>query len=66
MRNRYHERFEALAAPFHEQLEAYERQAGESGEQQYIEHAAALMEALNGEERALYLELAKEAYEREG
>jgi len=24
------------------------------------------MEALNGEERALYLELAKEAYEREG
>ncbi|MFF5864917.1 NEL-type E3 ubiquitin ligase domain-containing protein [Pseudomonas sp. NPDC012596] len=66
VRNRYPERFEALAAPFHEQLEAYERQAGETGEQQYIEHAAALMEALNGEERALYLELAKEAYEREG
>jgi len=66
VRNRYPERFEALAAPFHEQLEAYEHQAGESGEQQYIEHAAALMEALNGEERALYLELAKEAYEREG
>lgn len=65
MRNLNPERFEALAAPYHEQLEAYERQAGESGEQQYLEHAAALMEALNSEERALYLALAKEAYGRE-
>jgi hypothetical protein len=65
VRNRYPERFEALAAPFHEQLEAYELQAGDSGEQQYLERAAALMETLNGEERALYLELAKEAYGRE-
>lgn len=65
VRNRYPERFEALAAPFHEQLEAYELQAGDSGEQQYLERAAALMETLNGEERALYLQLAKEAYGRE-
>lgn len=65
VRNLNPERFEALAAPYHEQLEAYERQAGESGEQQYLEHAAALMEALNSEERALYLALAKEAYGRE-
>ena len=65
VRNRYPERFEALAAPFHEQLEAYELQAGDSGEQQYLERAAALMEALNAEERALYLELARNAYGRE-
>ena len=65
VRNRYPERFEALAAPFHEQLEANELQAGDSGEQQYLERAAALMETLNGEERALYLQLAKEAYGRE-
>ncbi len=65
VRNRYPDRFEALAAPFHEQLEEYERQAGESGEQVYLERAAALMEALIAQERALYLELAKEAYGRE-
>lgn len=64
-RNRYPERFEALAAPFHEQLEGYEREAGESGEQLYLERADVLMAALNAEERALYLELAREAYERE-
>jgi len=66
VRNRYPERFEAMAAPFHEQLEADERQAGLSGEQPYLQNALTLMEALNSEERALYLELAREAYEREG
>ncbi|MFJ4054781.1 NEL-type E3 ubiquitin ligase domain-containing protein [Pseudomonas sp. NPDC089743] len=65
VRNRYAERFEALAAPYHEQLEAFERETGESGEQLYLERADALMAALNAEERALYLELAREAYERE-
>jgi len=66
VRNRYPERFEAMAAPFHEQLEADERQAGLSVEQPYLQNALILMEALNSEERALYLELAREAYEREG
>ena len=66
VRNRYPERFEAMAAPFHEQLEADERQAGLSVEQPYLQNALTLMEALNSEERALYLELAREAYEREG
>ena len=65
VRNRYPERFEALAAPFHEQLEGFERQVGEAGEQLYLERAAALMAELNTQERALYLELAREAYARE-
>ena len=65
VRNRYPERFEALAAPFHEQLEQAEREVVEEGEQHYLERAAALMESLNAQERALYLDLAREAYMRE-
>ena len=65
VRNRYAERFDALAEPFHEQLEQAEGEVGEAGEQHYLERAAALMEALNAQERALYLELAREAYGRE-
>jgi len=65
VRNRFPERFEALAAPFHEQLEQAERETGAAGEQHYLERAAALMASLNAQERALYLELAREAYLRE-
>ncbi|AGN83249.1 NEL-type E3 ubiquitin ligase domain-containing protein [Pseudomonas sp. GD03651] len=65
VRTRYLERFEALAAPFHEQLEQAEREVAEAGEQRYLERAAALMESLNAQERELYLELAREAYQRE-
>ncbi|MCE5977490.1 NEL-type E3 ubiquitin ligase domain-containing protein [Pseudomonas sp. JR33AA] len=65
VRNRYPQRFEALAAPYHEQLEQAEQEAGSRGEQHYLDRAATLMEALSAEERALYLELARAAYLRQ-
>lgn len=64
VRSYYRERFEALAAPFHERLEAAERTAGEHGEQVYLQQAAALKAELDAQEQALYHELAIEAYNR--
>ncbi|WP_060477853.1 NEL-type E3 ubiquitin ligase domain-containing protein [Pseudomonas monteilii] len=65
VRNRYPERFEALAAPYHERLAAYESEADSTGEQVYLTRADELMRRLNADERALYLELARDAYGRE-
>nr|WP_314877401.1 NEL-type E3 ubiquitin ligase domain-containing protein [uncultured Pseudomonas sp.] len=65
VRRRYASRYEALAAPFHERLAAFEVQAQEGGEQTYIEQANTLMEQLNAQERALDLELARDAYNQE-
>lgn len=65
VRNRYPERFEALVAPYHERLAAYESEADSTGEQVYLTRADELMRRLNADERALYLELARDAYGRE-
>lgn len=64
VRTRYRERFEALAAPFHERLEACEQQTAQTGEQAYLDQAATLMAELNAQEQALYLALATQANER--
>lgn len=64
VRSHYRERFEALAAPFHQRLETAERTVGEHGEQVYLQQAAALKAELDAHEQALYHELAVEAYSR--
>lgn len=64
LRKRYAARFEDLAAPFHERLEALEEQAREGNEQAYLEGAAQLMSELQSAEQALVLTLTREAYAR--
>lgn len=64
VRSHYRERFEALATPFHERLEAAERTAGEQGEQVYLQQAALLKAELDAQEQRLYHALAIEAYSR--
>lgn len=64
VRQRYAERFEALAEPFHLRLDALEQVVDETGEQHYLEQCNALMGELEAAERELNLTLAREAHER--
>ncbi|MGG5290762.1 NEL-type E3 ubiquitin ligase domain-containing protein [Pseudomonas shirazensis] len=65
VRERHASRYAELAAPFHEQLAGFEAQAQVGGEQAYIEQANSLMAQLNAQERALDLQLARQAYNDE-
>ncbi|MGE8321517.1 MAG: NEL-type E3 ubiquitin ligase domain-containing protein, partial [Pseudomonas sp.] len=63
-RQRYAERFEALAEPFHQRLAEYEVQAASGTEQAYLQHASELMQALESAEQQLLRTLAEEAWTR--
>lgn len=64
VRKRFTERFEQLAAPFHERLDGYLQTVEQSGEQAYLERSNALMRELEAAEQVLTGELTEEAYER--
>lgn len=64
LRKQYAERFDDLAAPFHERLEVLEAQARDGAEQAYLQGAAQLMSELQAAEQALVLTLTRQAYER--
>ena len=64
VRQRYAERFEALAAPFHQRLEESERQAERGPEQAHLDRSNALMRELDLAEQQLYRTLALEAWLR--
>jgi len=63
-RRRYTERFEALAAPLHERLEALEEQAVTGTEMNYVSQANELKQELEQAEQQLYRDLAMEAWQR--
>ncbi|WP_060512713.1 NEL-type E3 ubiquitin ligase domain-containing protein [Pseudomonas sp. NBRC 111124] len=64
VRQRYPERFEALAAPFHERLAESERLAEGGQEQSYVVRSNELMQELELAEQQLYRSLALEAWQR--
>lgn len=62
LHQRHTERFEALAAPFHERLQRLTETVEQSGA--YVQRSNALMEELQRAERELVLTLTREAYSR--
>ncbi|MBV4490195.1 NEL-type E3 ubiquitin ligase domain-containing protein [Pseudomonas oryzicola] len=65
LRETYPERFQALAAPFHERLEVLEMQAVAGQEGDYVRRAQALMREHEADELALMRNLTTEAWARE-
>lgn len=65
LRETYPERFQALAAPFHERLEALEMQATAGQESDYARRAQALMREHEADELALMRNLTTEAWARQ-
>lgn len=64
LREHHGDRFEALAAPFHERLEALEQQARAGQESDYARRADALMHEHDADEQALMRSLTTEAWAR--
>ncbi|RCL23583.1 hypothetical protein C6A77_18085 [Pseudomonas sp. AFG_SD02_1510_Pfu_092] len=64
LREAYPERFEALAAPFHERLESLEQQARTGQERDYARRAQVLMHEHEADELALMRNLTTEAWAR--
>lgn len=65
LRETYPERFQALAAPFHERLESLEAQATLGQESDYARRAQALMHEHEADELALMRNLTTEAWARQ-
>ena len=64
LREHHGDRFEALAAPFHERLEALEQHASAGQESDYARRADALMHEHDAAEQALMRSLTTEAWAR--
>ncbi|MNV98156.1 hypothetical protein D3C71_1933810 [compost metagenome] len=64
LREAYAERFEAMAGPYHDRMEALEAQATAGQEGDYEERARSLMHELAAEESTLIRRLTAEAWAR--